>query len=255
MTVLHHVTYGKTNADNGTVVLLGSIGSTTDMWLPQLDALSRDHRVIALDHRGHGGSPVVPGPATIEALASDVLETLDTLHVEDFAVVGLSLGGAVAQYLAATSPRVTRAVFMCTSAKFGTRESWIERAAATRSTGTGALADAVIGRWFSPGFLESKPATTNHYRAMVAGCDDEGYASCCEALANWDFHERLAEISVPVLTIAGGDDPSTPPETLQGIADAVSGEARAEVLSPGAHVPTIERPDEVNALLQEFLGA
>lgn len=255
MTVLHHVTYGKTNADNGTVVLLGSIGSTTDMWLPQLDALSHEFRVIALDHRGHGGSQVVPGPASIEALAADVLETLDTLHVEEFALVGLSLGGAVAQYLAATSPRVTRAVFMCTSPKFGTRESWIERAAATRSTGTGSLADAIVGRWFSPGFIEAKPATTNHYRRMVASCDDEGYAGCCEALANWDFRERLQEISVPVLTIAGADDPSTPPEVLQNIADSVSGEARAEVLSPGAHVPTIERPDEVNTLLREFLTA
>lgn len=252
MTVLHHVTYG-TGQD--TVVLLGSIGSTTDMWLPQLDALSHDFRVIALDHRGHGGSPVVPGPASIEALAADVLETLDTLHVEDFALVGLSLGGAVAQYLAATSPRVTRAVFMCTSPKFGTRESWLERAAATRSTGTGALAEAIVGRWFSPGFLSSKPATSNHYRKMVTSCDNEGYASCCEALADWDFHERLSEISVPVLTIAGADDPSTPPEILQGIADGVSGEARAEVLSPGAHVPTIERPDEVNELLSGFLKA
>ncbi len=250
MTILHHVTYGS---GEDTVVLLGSIGSTTDMWLPQLDALSENFRVIALDHRGHGGSPVIPGPASIENLATDVLETLDTLHVENFAVVGLSLGGAVAQYLAATSPRVTRAALLCTSPKFGTRDSWLERAAATRAAGVESLADAVVGRWFSPGFLESRPATTAHYRAMIASCDDEGYASCCEALADWDFTERLGEITVPVLTVAGGDDPATPPEVLQGIADGVSGPARAEVLTPGAHVPTVERPDELNALLKDFL--
>ena len=73
MTVLHHVSFGS-NRDS-TVVLLGSIGSNTDMWLPQLDALSHEHRVIALDHRGHGQSPVIPGAATVADLAACLLYT------------------------------------------------------------------------------------------------------------------------------------------------------------------------------------
>lgn len=247
MTILHHVSYG--NNDRSTVVLLGSIGSNTDMWLPQLDALSHDHRVIALDHRGHGRSEVIPGSATIEDLAKDVLQTLDTLGVEQFKIAGLSLGGAVAQYLAATSDRVTHAAFLCTSPKFGEPAGWYERAAASRTAGVDSLADAIVSRWFSPGFLEAKPATTHHYRQMIAATDNEGYASCCDALAGWDFGDRLGEITVPVLTIAGADDPATPPEILQTIADGVT-DGRAEVLSPGAHVPTVERPEEVNELLK-----
>lgn len=247
MTILHNVSYGDDNTK--TLVFIGSLGSTTAMWLPQLDALQKDFRVIAVDHRGHGLSPLVEGTPTVADLANDVLETLDSLGVKDFGVIGLSLGGAVAQYLAATSPRVTAGAFLCTSAKFGEPQGWTDRAAATRADGTASLSKAVIERWFSPGWLESNPASREHYEQMVASTADEGYALACEALSTWDFTERLSEITVPVLTIAGADDPSTTPDTLQIIADGVAGPATAEVVSPGAHLPTIEQPEEVTALL------
>lgn len=247
MTILHHVSYGT----GKTLVFIGSLGSTTAMWLPQLDALQKGFRVIAVDHRGHGRSPLVTDTPALSDLADDVLETLDSLGVDEFGVVGLSLGGSVAQYLAATSPRVTAAAFLCTAAKFGEPQGWHDRAAATRENGTGSLAGAVIERWFSPDWLESNPASREHYEQMVADTPDEGYALACEALATWDFTDRLGEITVPVLTIAGADDPSTPPATLQIIADGVSGPVTVEVLTPGAHLPTIERPEEVTALLAQ----
>lgn len=98
MTLLHSVRYGSGST---TVVFLGSLGSIVDMWLPQLDALSHDATVIALDHRGHGRSPIGTGPGSIKALADASLATLNSLNVESFHLVGISLGGAVAQYLAA----------------------------------------------------------------------------------------------------------------------------------------------------------
>ncbi|WP_448851314.1 3-oxoadipate enol-lactonase [Corynebacterium sp. 335C] len=252
MTVLHHRIHGE---GGETLVLLGSLGSTTDMWLPQLDALSHDFRVIALDHRGHGTSPVVEGPATMADLAADVLETLDGLGVGRFHVAGLSLGGCIAQLLAAESDRVQSAALLCTAADFGPAQGWHDRAAVARREGTGALADAIVERWFSPSFLEERPATTAHYRAMIAATPGEGYAACCEALADWDFTARLPEITVPVLTIAGADDPASPPETLRVIADGVA-DGRAAVLTPAGHLPTIERAGEVTGLLRgHVLGA
>lgn len=250
MAILHSVSYGT--SDN-TLVFIGSLGSTTDMWLPQLDALHKDFRVIAVDHRGHGLSELIEGTPTVADLAQDVLDTLDDLGVGNFGVIGLSLGGAVAQYLAATSDRVTKAAFMCTAAKFGEPQGWLDRAAACRENGTGSLSEAVIQRWFSPTWLENNPASREHFEAMVAGTPSEGYALCCEALATWDFTDRLGEITVPVLTIAGADDPSTPPATVQIIADGVAN-GRAEVLSPAAHVPTVERPNEVNELLAQHFA-
>lgn len=251
MAILHSVTYGSAT---NTLVFIGSLGSTTDMWLPQLDGLHKDFRVIAIDHRGHGLSELIEGTPSVADLAQDVLDTLDDLGVESFGVIGLSLGGAVAQYLAATSDRVNKAAFLCTAAKFGEPQGWIDRAQATRDNGTASLAEAVIERWFSPSWLENNPASRDHFEAMVAGTPSEGYALCCEALSTWDFTDRLSEITVPVLTIAGADDPSTPPATLQIIADGVGGPSRAEVLSPGAHVPTIERPAEVTELLAQHFA-
>lgn len=252
MTQLHFVEYGPRKAEQpqGTLVFIGSIGSTTDMWLPQLDALSDVFRVIAVDHRGHGNSPVVEGPASIADLAADVQETIGTLGVESYGVVGLSLGGAVAQYLAANDSNVTSAAFLCTAPKFGTPESWHERARTVRADSTAALADGIVGRWFSEGWIAENPASTAFYREMIATTPAEGYASCSEALADWDFADQLSSITVPVLVLAGADDPSTPPEVLKGIGEAVTGESTYVEINPGAHVPTIEAPEAVTDALR-----
>ena len=254
--ILNHVAYGP-ESDAEPIVFLGSIASTTDMWLPQLDALSKTRRVIALDHRGHGGSPdpdVTPGETTFDHLAQDVLSTLDELGVENFQVVGLSLGGAMAQYLTATSPRVTRAAFLCTAAYFGGTEKWHPRSELTRAQGLEPMADGVIDFWLTKEFQESHPATTAAYRRMVTSTRGVGYASCSDALAYWDFRDRLGEITVPVLVLAGVDDQSTPPSALKAIAEGVSGEATYVEVSPGAHVPTIEVPEQVTKALVDFFG-
>ncbi|MDO5669959.1 MAG: alpha/beta fold hydrolase [Corynebacterium sp.] len=254
--ILHSVSYGP-ESDAEPVVFLGSIASTTDMWLPQLDELSKTRRVIALDHRGHGQSPdpdVAPGDTTFDHLAEDVLSTLDQLGVDKFQVVGLSLGGAIAQYMALTSPRVTRAGFLCTAAYFGGPEKWNPRAELTRAEGLEPMADGVIDFWLTKDFQAAHPATTARYRRMVVSTRGSGYASASDALAHWDIRERLAEITVPVLVLAASDDQSTPPSALKAIAEGVTGEATFVEVSPGAHVPTIEVPEQVTQALVEFFG-
>jgi len=254
--ILHSVEYGSDNPGDP-VVLLGSIASTTDMWLPQLDALSATRRVIALDHPGHGGSPdpdVQPGETSMSDLADNILATLDELGVEQFAVVGLSLGGALAQYLTATSGRVTRAAFLCTAAYFGGTQKWHPRSELTRAQGLEPMADGVIGLWFTEQFRGTRPATTAFYRRMVTSTRGVGYAACSDALAHWDVRERLAEITVPVLALAAVDDQSTPPAALKEIADGVTGPVTYVKVSPGAHVPAIEVPEQVNKALLEFFG-
>jgi 3-oxoadipate enol-lactonase len=246
---------GRTDAP--VIVLTGSIGSTTDMWLPQMDALSADARVIAVDHPGHGGSPVPTGDTaryTVADIATDLLKTLDRLGVASFHLAGLSLGGAVAQHLAAgrAKNRVLSLTLLCTAPKFGEPQSWFDRAAGVRANGTGSLADGTVEKWFTEGWRKAHPATTGFHRRMIGSVNDEGYALCSEALGRWNFADRLPQITAPTLTVAGSTDPSTPPEILQSIADAVPG-ARAEVLDPGAHVPTVERPDEVSRLLADHM--
>ena len=255
--ILNHVEYPSRGEDTGVpVVFLGSIASTTNMWIPQLDALSANHRVIALDHPGPGrsGTPDLPaGEATVASLANNVEKTLTTIGVSDYAIVGLSMGGAIAQYLAATSKRVTKAAFLCTAPAFGGREKWEPRAKLTRAKGTEAMADDVVKLWLSEEYAAEHPSTRDWYRKMIRRTSGEGYAHGADALGCWDFASRLPKIKCPVLTLAGADDQSTPPDVVHSIADKVSGPA-TKVTVPGGHVPTIESAEKINEALAEFLA-
>lgn len=254
MTVLHYHDFPATQDTSRPVVLLGSIASSTAMWAPVADELAGDHRVIAIDHRGHGRSPDIAEPASMETLAADVLETLDAAGIDSFSVVGLSLGGAIAQYLAATSPRVERAAFLCTASYFGGPDKWLPRVELTSREGLAPMAESVVGLWLTDTFRRSHPATTAACLDMVLATRGSGYASCAHALAGWEFTERLTDITCPVLTLAGADDASTPPDTVHAIAERVAGPATT-VTVPGAHVPTLESPAAVTKALADFLSA
>jgi 3-oxoadipate enol-lactonase len=220
------------------IVFANSLGSRLELWDAQAAALAGSWRVVRYDHRGHGGTPVVPGPFEVADLARDVLEIADGLGLERFSFVGLSMGGAVGQWLGANAPdRLDGLVLACTSARFGTPELWRERAATVRAEGMEAVADAVMARWFTPA---ADPELVAHYRAMLCATPAEGYAACCEALAAWDFRRDLPRIAVPTLAIAGDVDPSTPPGELDAIVAAVP-DARLVTLH-AAHLANVEQP-------------
>jgi 3-oxoadipate enol-lactonase len=249
---LHHRVLGQ--PDRPTVVVGGSVGSTLATWDPQLAALSAEFRVIAYDHRGHGGSPAPPGPYSIEDLAIDVVALLDDLGVARAHLVGLSLGGMVAQLIAAHQPqRVDRLVLLCTAAHYPEPQPWTERAAAVRSGGTDAIADAVVERWLTVDYRRDHPEEVARLREMVVSIDDEGYAACCDAIADMDLRPDLSRIQAPTLVIAGVEDPALPPERMRELADEIAGSRF--VIVPGAHVPPLEHPDIVTSLLLEHFAA
>jgi 3-oxoadipate enol-lactonase len=249
-TRLHHHVSGR--PDRPTVILGGSIGSATAVWEPQRAALATDFQVVAYDHRGHGGSPAPAGPYTIAELAADVLALLDHLDVQRAHWVGLSLGGMVAQHVAARAPqRVERLVLACTAPHYPDRESWVQRAATVRAGGTQAIADASLERWLTSEFRRDHPDETARLRQMIVDVEREGYAGCCEAIADMDQRNDLSRIEASTLVIAGAQDPSLPPDRLRELAAAIPG-ARLEV-APGAHVPSIEHPAVFTGLLLEHL--
>jgi 3-oxoadipate enol-lactonase len=226
-----------------TVVLCGSLGSTSAMWEPQLPAL-RDFDVVRVDHPGHGGAPVTE-VRDVGDLARRVLEQVDA---ERFSFVGLSLGGAVAIRLALDAPdRIEQIGLLCTSPRFGPPDMWEERAALVRTEGLEVLVDAVLERWFTPSFPDVR-----RYREMFVSTDAEGYARCCDALARWDVREEIAAIAAPTLVVSGADDPSAPPEHGELLASRIPG-ARHEIVQNARHLPSVERADEVNRLLVEHL--
>ncbi|SDY53256.1 3-oxoadipate enol-lactonase [Micromonospora pattaloongensis] len=244
---LHHVVEGPADAP---VLLLGnSLGSTLAMWEPQLPRLAEQFRVVRFDTRGHGRSPVPTGPYALADLGGDVLALLDRLGVARAHFCGLSLGGMVGMWLAAHAPeRVDRLVLCCTSARLGPPEGWAERARAVRAQGTVAVADAVLQRWFTPGFTSRKPDRVAALRAMVAQTPAEGYAGCCEAIADMDLEPVLPRIAAPTLVIAGADDPATPPAHAETIAAGIP-DARVTVLTDAAHLANVEQSDRVTDLI------
>jgi 3-oxoadipate enol-lactonase len=253
VTAVHYVVEGR--SDGPTVVLAGSLGSTLEMWDPQVARLGEHFRVVRYDHRGHGKSPVPPGPYEVADLAGDVLEMLDSLEIPRVSFVGLSLGGMVGLWLGAHAPeRLDRLAVLCTSAQLGPASNWTTRAATVRAEGTAAVADAVVERWFTPSYAAAHPDVVARMRAMIAGNPADGYAACCEAIGRMDQTATLSAVLPPVLAIAGAEDPATPPEHLARIASGVP-DGRLVVLDDAAHLASWQQADLVNDLLLDHLGA
>src|ERR1700759_5702935 len=153
------------------------------MWRPQADVLKPHFCTLRYDIRGHGASEVPPGPYSMDDLGSDLVAFLDRLGIERASLCGLSIGGMISMWVAAHAPeRVERLVLCCTSAQLGPREAWIERAATVREQGVGAIADAVLERWFTAGFAASRPDVIERMRGILSASPPEGYAGCCEAI-------------------------------------------------------------------------
>ncbi|SDJ81807.1 3-oxoadipate enol-lactonase [Nocardioides sp. YR527] len=250
---VHHVVTGRT--DGPVVVLSNSLGATHSMWDENLAELERYFRVLRYDTRGHGASPVRPGPYSIDDLADDVVALLDRLGVERAHFVGLSLGGMTGMRLAARNPeRVERLVVLCTGAQLTPSSAWNDRAATVRAHGTQAVAEAVVARWFTPGFLEANPDVRASCEAMVAATPAEGYAGCCEVIAAMDLRADLPAITAPTLAIAGADDPATPPPHLEAIADAVE-DGGVLVVRDSAHLANAQQPGTITPAIIDHLLA
>ena len=250
---LHYVLEGPEDAP--VLVLSNSLGTTLDMWDEQTPALRERFRLLRYDHRGHGGSSAPPGPYTIGDLGGDILALLDRLSVERFSFCGLSIGGLVGMWLASEVPeRVETLVLCCTSARFEPPDAFGSRAKTVRAEGVGAIADAVVDRWFTPKFRASHPKVVEWAGSMLRNTPAEGYAGCCEAVRDADLRGRLGAIGAPTLVIAGADDPAAPIDKAEFVRDSIS-EARLLAIEEAAHLANVEQPEEVTRAILEHLEA
>ncbi|MFB4317046.1 3-oxoadipate enol-lactonase [Actinomadura sp. 21ATH] len=245
--ILHHRLDGPEDAP---VLVLGpSLGTSTELWAPQMAVLAGRYRVLRYDLPGHGEAPPPERGFTVEDLAGALVDVLDARGVGRAAYAGVSLGGAIGQAFALRAPeRLASLVLVCTSPRFGGPEGWRERAALVRREGTAPLAATAPGRWFTPGFGGSGP-----YTDMLRATDPDGYAACCDALALFDATARLPEIAAPTLVIAGADDPATP---VEGHADRLAAGipgARLTVLDGASHLAGAERPAAVTEAITTHL--
>ena len=243
---LHYLLEGPEDAP--VVVMANSLGTTLRMWDEQASALNDRFRSLRYDHRGHGGSPIPPGPYTIEDLGRDVLALLERLGIERASFCGLSLGGLVGMWVASEAPeRIERLVLCCTAARFAS-DVYDSRARTVRERGVAEIADGVLERWFTPAFRASQLDVVGWARRMLLDTPAEGYAGCCEAVRDADLSGRLGDIRAPTLVIAGADDPAAPPEQAELICDAIP-HARLVVIEQAAHLANVEQPEALTEAL------
>lgn len=235
------------------MVFANSLGTDFRSWDRVAAHYSGRFRILRYDMRGHGLSECPDAPYSIEDLVADLDQLLAALGITSAIVVGLSVGGLVAQGLAALRPGLVRAAVLSnTAAKVGSPEMWAQRIATIEAGGIASLSEPILERWFSAAFRQSRPEELSGWRAMLTRTTREGYIGICHALAGADLTASTAKLKLPVLVIAGSEDGSTPPDLVRGTADLIEGSSFTLIEGVG-HIPCVEAPEAFCAAVDTFL--
>lgn len=249
-----HIHYADEGPRDGAPVLLAnSLGTDFRVWDDMLPHLPAGLRIIRFDKRGHGLSDAPEAPYRMEALIGDAAALLDHLGVKGAVVVGLSIGGIIAQGLAAERPDLVKAmVLMDTAAKIGNDDMWDARIHAVEQDGIASLADAVLERWFGKKYRAEQPGGMALWRAMLTRTTVAGYSGCCAAIRDTDLRDSTARLTLPTLAIGGDEDGSTPPDLVRETAGLILG-SRFELVRGAGHIPCVEFPELTGGLIADFL--
>lgn len=233
------------------LVLIHALGTNLHIWDPVISLLPPGLRILRLDLRGHGRSDVPPAPYSMGALIRDAERVMDHYALKDAVVLGLSIGGLIAQGLAVKRLDLVRALILSnTAAKIGRPEQWQARIATLRAGGMAALHDPTMERWLGRKWKEhqSLAALSETFLSTAA----EGWSGCAAAIAGTDFFETTATLTLPTLAIAGTNDGSTPPDLVRETAELIRGH-RFALMRGAGHIPPVEKPAEYAAILTQFL--
>ncbi len=252
---LNYVRTGPRHA--GTVVLIHPVGLDLTYWDAQIDALRTTHDVVAFDLRGHGRSPGTAADVSFERFSADLVGLLDQLGVDAAHVVGVSVGGMIAQTLALSHPRRVRSLsLLATAATFpeAGRATVRSRAGTIRDGGMRAVVTPFLERWFTPETIARRPHLMDRITKTYLADDPAVQARMWEMIADLQTLDRLGEVRCPTLVVVGDRDPSTPPPCSAAIAAAIP-QARHVVVPNASHLIHLECPDVTNALVLEFLSS
>lgn len=235
------------------LVFSNSLGSDLRIWDETVSHLPPDLRVVRYDQRGHGLSTAPVLPYTIEELADDLARLLDQLGVAQAVVCGLSVGGMIAQSIAAARPDLVKGLILCDTAhKIGTRESWQARIDQVSEIGLEPLGDEIVDRWVTPGFIDGHAAEYLGWQNMLLRTRREGYISTCAALRDADLISQTRELRVPTLCLCGSQDQGTTPELMGELTSLIPG-ARLEIIDHASHLPCLEQPEVMARHISKFI--
>lgn len=241
---------------NRAVAFVTGIANDLSMWDGQVSALERDFKVLRYDLRGHGGTPPSGGAYTMDLLVSDLRALLDELNIRKTSVVGLGLGGAIAQAFAIAHPeRVEKLMPCCCRARMvpDFAAMWHKLRETVSTNGLQSIVEPTVQRWFSEDFKNRHPEVLEKIRKMIRGTTQQGYLGVTAAFLGLDVEDELGSIKAPTLYVSGAEDKlGGPPALMEGLAAKVKG-ARHVSVPNAAHIANIQNPEGFNRVLTDFL--
>ena len=238
------------------VTFVTGIANDLTLWDVQAAALEGDFQVLCYDLRGHGGSEAPAGEYTIEMLANDLRDLLDSLSVRNTYLVGLGLGGAIAQAFAVEHPdRLLGLMPCCCRARMVPEFAamWHKLRESVQQKGLEPIVEPTVQRWFSADFKAANPEVLEKVRAMIRGTTREGYLGVTAAFLGLNVEDKLPRIGVPTLYVSGAEDKlGGPPDLMKSLSEKVKG-ARHVSVPNAAHIANIQNPAGFNAVLEGFV--
>jgi len=238
------------------VTFVTGIANDLTLWDGQVPALAGDFRILRYDLRGHGGSEATGGDYSMALLVEDLKALLDAQKIQKTSLVGLGLGGALAQAFAIEHPdRLDRLMPCCCRARMvpDFAAMWHKLRETVRQNGLETIVEPTVQRWFSEDFKAAHPDVLDSIRRMIRGTTLEGYLGVTAAFIALDVEDRLQEIRAPILYVSGAEDKlGGPPALMQGLSGKVKG-ARHVSVPNAAHIANIQNPEGFNRALREFL--
>jgi 3-oxoadipate enol-lactonase len=235
------------------LVFINSLGTDLRIWDDVASHLVSTRSIIRYDKPGHGLSDTPSGRYTIHHHAETLLELLDNLNIVSGVIIGISMGGQIAQDFAIHHPDRVRGLVLCdTAPKLGSSEAWNQRIEDIREKGMTGMAMPILDRWFAPLYAQQRPTDYAGYRNMLVRMPNDGYISACEAIRDADMREQVPDIQIPALVICGAEDAATPPDVVQSLADALP-RSRFEIIEGAGHLPCIEQSAVMTSLIDKYL--
>lgn len=238
------------------IVLSNSLAADHRMWDPQLATLTRTHRVLRYDTRGHGETTATTGPYTFDLLVSDLVGLMDALDIKHADILGLSLGGMTALGLALDHPSHVNRLICCDAradAPAAYADGWHQRVAVAQEKGLSAIVEGTIERWLTDSF-RADPGNKDVVtlcRNMILATSVDGFCGCANALTELNYAPRISEIKAPTLCVVGDEDVAATPEIMSAMTSEILN-ARLVTIDSAAHLANLNNPTAFNGVIKAW---
>ena len=255
--IIHYKFLSHPLGDRGkgsiTFLFINSLGTDFRIWNDIVEKVQPYGNVLLFDKRGHGLSDVVEDTGSLEDFMNDAFALLQYLSIKKCTVIGISVGGIIAQLMAHHRPEMIDKLILCdTRHKIADAEFWNKRIETIKANGLNSISGDLMKRWFAPSFHIVYPAKVAGYKNMLERTSLTGYVQTCAAIRDADTTEIAKKIAHKTLCIVGSEDLSTTVEEVKSLHTLIPGSA-FEVIENSGHLPCVDNPEMLSKLIIDFI--